>query len=110
MNTRISDTTPLLGLVFAYLRHSDVQRWRLSGRSARDVSNGHIAPVQWKDIVLAQSILSLCHIYPRLYLLQKMFHCTVCRKYTCEKHVMSRNREMCEKCVFNTGSHQAWLQ
>ena len=103
MDTWISDTRPLLSLVFPFLTHCEQQRWRLAGSFAREKSNEHIAPVKWRDVVLSQSNVESCPLCPQIHLIKKMFYCSVCRQYSCGNHVMSCNvcmYDLCSNCAY----------
>ena len=96
MDTWISDTQPLLSLILPFLSISQQQKWRLSGSFARNMSDKHIAPVKWKDIVLNQPKVDICPICSRIHLVSKMFYCSLCSKFICGNHVMS-----CNACMYN---------
>ena len=104
MDSWISDTRPLLSLVFRFLTPSDQQRWRLSGLFAQHSSDMHNAPMKWRDVVLNQSMVEMCPICSRIHLVNTMFYCLVCRQYICGNHIVSCNVcmfELCEKCARN---------
>ena len=102
MNTWISDTKPLLSLILPFLSTVGQQKWRLAGSFARNMSDQHLAPARWKDIVLNQPHVDTCPICSRIHLISKMFYCSICSKFTCGNHVMSCNAcmsELCAKCA-----------
>lgn len=99
MNTWISDTQPLLSLIFPFLSTLDQQKWRLAGSLARTMSDVHFSPMSWKDIVLNQPNVCKCPICSRINLTVKMFYCSVCWKYICGTHVMTCNVCMYDLCA-----------
>ena len=76
MNTWISDTKPLLSLILPFLNTVGQQKWRLAGSFARNMSDQHLAPARWKDVVLNQPHVDTCPICSRIHLISKMFYCS----------------------------------
>jgi len=99
MNTWLSDTKPLLSLVFPFLSTSDQQKWRLSGSFAKNMSDKYLFPSIWKHIVLNQPNVETCPICSRIHLNSKMFYCSVCSKFICGNHVMTCNVCMYDLCA-----------
>ena len=99
METWISDIKPLLSLVFPFLSIPDQQKWRLTGSFARNMSDKHFSPTNWKGIVSNQKNVKTCSICSRIHLTSKMFYCSICSKFVCGNHVMSCNACMSERCA-----------
>ncbi len=102
MNTWLSDTKPLLSLILTFLKPLDQQKWRMAGSFTKTMSDIHIAPMIWKEIVLTQPNVETCPICSQIHLTNNMFYCSVCSNYTCGNHVMSCNTctyDLCAKCA-----------
>jgi len=102
MNTWLSDTKPLLSLILPFLKPCEQQNWRMAGSFAKTMSDRHIAPLIWKEIVLNQPNVKTCSICSQIHVTSNMFYCSVCSNFTCGNHVMSCKvcmYDLCAKCA-----------